>query len=51
MWEHLVERGAEPSYARAVHPETFRDPQPGEPVLLVVAARVGTTRLIDNLLA
>ena len=37
-------------YARAVDPETFA-PTPGEgPVLLVMAARVGGTRLIDNLL-
>lgn len=51
MWELLVDRGVEPSYARAVDPETFRDPDPSGPILLVIAARVGTTRLIDNLLA
>ncbi len=37
-------------YARAVHPDTFGDPVPGRPVLLVIAARVGRARLIDNIL-
>lgn len=50
MWEVLADRGLEPSYARAVDPTTFGPPTPGNPVLLVVAARLGTTRLIDNLL-
>ena len=51
MWETMLERGVEPSYARAVHPDTFLEPAPGDPILLVVAARVGSTRLIDNMLA
>lgn len=51
MWETLVERGTEPRYARAVDPESFGPVEPGSPVLLVVAARVGATRLIDNLVA
>lgn len=42
--------GVEVSYARAVDPESFDAPSPGAAVLLVVAARVGRTRLIDNLL-
>lgn len=42
--------GVDVSYARAVDPESFGPPSPGGPVLLVVAARVGPARLIDNLL-
>jgi pantoate--beta-alanine ligase len=42
--------GVEIDYAAAVDPATFADPQPGSPVLLAVAARVGPARLIDNLL-
>jgi pantoate--beta-alanine ligase len=37
-------------YLEAVDPDTFGPPAPGAPVLLVAAARVGTTRLIDNIL-
>ncbi|HJR44344.1 MAG TPA: pantoate--beta-alanine ligase [Actinomycetota bacterium] len=37
-------------YARAVDPETFASPTETGPVLLVAAARVGGTRLIDNML-
>ena len=50
MWELLVAEGLEPSYAAAVDPETFGPPDPRGPVLLVIAARLGKTRLIDNLL-
>ncbi|MDQ3661697.1 MAG: pantoate--beta-alanine ligase [Actinomycetota bacterium] len=39
----------EPDYARAVDPHSFQTPRGEGPVLLVVAARVGGTRLIDNL--
>jgi pantoate--beta-alanine ligase len=42
--------GVEPDYAAAVDPYTFGPPRGGEPLLLVVAARVGGTRLIDNVL-
>ena len=42
--------GVEPEYGRAVNPDTFERPAPGGPVLLVVAATIGGTRLIDNLL-
>lgn len=41
--------GVVPGYARAVNPETFGAPDTGE-ALLLVAARVGSTRLIDNIL-
>ena len=50
MWELLVAEGLEPSYARAVDPHTFGPPTAGGPVLLVIAAHLGTTRLIDNML-
>ena len=45
--------GAEPlaelDYAAVVDPDTFGDPA-GHPRLLVIAARVGRTRLLDNML-
>lgn len=51
MWAVLADRdGIEPDYAVAVDPDTFMAPASFRPVLLAVAARVGTTRLIDNLL-
>ncbi|HEY7127455.1 MAG TPA: pantoate--beta-alanine ligase [Ktedonobacterales bacterium] len=40
-------------YADVCHPNSFlplKQVEPGQPVLLVLAARVGTTRLIDNFL-
>ena len=40
--------GVEPDYAAVVDPYSFGAPVEGEPVLLAVAARVGRTRLIDN---
>jgi pantoate--beta-alanine ligase len=46
-----AQEGVEPDYARAVDPVSFQAPAPGQTVLLVVAARVGAARLIDNLLA
>lgn len=50
MLEVLRAEGVEPDYARAVDPDTFLEPSPDGTVLLVVAARVGSARLIDNLL-
>jgi pantoate--beta-alanine ligase len=51
MWEAMIsEEGVEPGYAAAVDASTFERPRPGGPVLLVVAARVGRARLIDNVL-
>lgn len=37
-------------YAAVVNPDTFDPAEQGQPVLLIVAARLGQTRLIDNLL-
>ncbi|MPZ69667.1 MAG: pantoate--beta-alanine ligase [Actinobacteria bacterium] len=42
--------GVEPDYATAVDADSFGPPEPGGRILLVVAARVGPARLIDNLL-
>jgi pantoate--beta-alanine ligase len=42
----LREHGVEPEYFAAVDPGTFTEPGP----LLVIAATIGTTRLIDNVL-
>jgi len=51
MSEHLQDAGGvEVAYAAAVDPNSFEAPQPGAPILLIVAASVGQTRLIDNLL-
>jgi pantoate--beta-alanine ligase len=51
MWALLIsEEGVEPDYAAAVDPSSFGPPRPGGPILLAVAARVGSTRLIDNAL-
>jgi pantoate--beta-alanine ligase len=43
-----AEAGVDVSYAVAVDPVTFSEPKRAGPVLLLVAARVGATRLIDN---
>lgn len=42
--------GVTPGYARVVNPDDFGAPDMAGDVLLLVAARVGTTRLIDNIL-
>ena len=47
----VLEEGVDAvDYAAVVDPDTFQRPEPGRPRLLIVAARVGETRLIDNLL-
>ena len=51
MWDLLVSEGLRPSYARVVDPDTFTAARPAGPALLVAAAHLGTTRLIDNMLA
>lgn len=50
MWDLISERGLQPSYARIVDPVTFAPAAREDPKLLVVAARLGPTRLIDNVL-
>jgi pantoate--beta-alanine ligase len=51
MLEHLRNAGGVVvSYAAAVDPNSFETPQSGGSILLIVAANVGQTRLIDNLL-
>jgi len=61
LWEkgerdplRLAEAAREPGlaydYLAAVDPEGFGPPRAGGPILLVAAARVGTTRLLDNVL-
>ena len=50
MWEMLLDEGMRPSYAKVVDPDTFGSPKQEGPVLLVIAASLGTTRLIDNIL-
>jgi pantoate--beta-alanine ligase len=51
MWGVLIsEESVEPDYAAAVDPSSFGPPRAGGPILLAVAARVGSTRLIDNAL-
>jgi pantoate--beta-alanine ligase len=37
-------------YARVVDPESLAPPRPGAAAVALVAGRVGTTRLLDNLL-
>jgi pantoate--beta-alanine ligase len=48
--EELTARGVEPEYLELVHPETLvpLSQIDGHAVLALIAARVGTTRLIDN---
>ena len=50
MIETMTAAGAVPDYAAVVEPDTFRAYEGRGQALLVVAARVGATRLIDNFL-
>ncbi|MEP9401275.1 pantoate--beta-alanine ligase [Sphingomonas sp. VNH70] len=44
----LARAGFDPDYVALVDAETFADPVRGRPARLLAAARIGTTRLIDN---
>jgi pantoate--beta-alanine ligase len=48
--EELTARGIEPEYLELVDPDTLAPLSriDGDPILALIAARVGTTRLIDN---
>ena len=48
MTDAISSAGFELDYARAVDPDTW-DPWVSGPALLVVAATLGSTRLIDNM--
>ncbi len=49
MWDLLAAgEGVEPSYARVVDRHSFEVPEGDTGMVLVVAARVGGVRLIDN---
>ena len=50
MLDVLVGEVDSVDYAAVVDPDSFGPPQEGGPYLLIVAARLGNTRLIDNLL-
>jgi len=51
MRSHLREKGLQVEYLSVVHPETLQSVSRIRlPVVLAVAARIGKTRLIDNLL-
>ena len=48
--ESMVERGVEPEYLELVDPDSFEPRERlARATLLVVAARVGSVRLIDNI--
>ncbi|HZK51456.1 MAG TPA: pantoate--beta-alanine ligase [Actinomycetota bacterium] len=50
MLEHLQDAdGVDVAYAAAVDPDRFDAPRSEDRILLIVAGRVGNTRLIDNL--
>lgn len=49
MESHLSQADVATDYVRIAHPETLQEiTQPCETVVLLIAARVGATRLIDN---
>lgn len=49
MRSALVARAVAPDYAAVVDAESLEAPRPGSPAVALVAGRLGTTRLLDNL--
>ncbi len=47
-WDQLEEAGFQPQYLEWLSAESLGPPQPGRPQRLLVAARLGKARLIDN---
>ncbi len=47
--EFLAARGWQPDYVAIRRQSDLREPSPGEPMIALAAARLGGTRLIDNL--
>jgi pantoate--beta-alanine ligase len=47
--EFLAARGWQPDYVAIRRQRDLREPAPGEPLVALAAARLGGTRLIDNL--
>jgi len=47
--EFLAARGWQPDYVAIRRQSDLREPSPGEPLVALAAARLGGTRLIDNL--
>jgi pantoate--beta-alanine ligase len=47
--EFLAARGWQPDYVAVRRQRDLREPSPGEPLVALAAARLGGTRLIDNL--
>jgi pantoate--beta-alanine ligase len=46
--EFLVARGWQPDYVAIRRRDNLREPSPGEPLIVLAAARLSGTRLIDN---
>jgi pantoate--beta-alanine ligase len=45
----LTEKGWKPDYVEVRRQSDLQIPQAGDPLVVLAAARLGTTRLIDNL--
>jgi pantoate--beta-alanine ligase len=46
---HLAARGWKPDYVAIRRQQDLGEPSEGEPLVALAAARLGSTRLIDNL--
>jgi pantoate--beta-alanine ligase len=47
--DSLLQRGWQPDYVALRRQSDLQMPQPGDALVVLAAARLGTTRLIDNL--